>query len=254
MAVKISYLISHFRGQFSKQSFDRSQSEWYYFLHIPKTAGTTFRHILYENFDQSEIYPNYYELVIKQRSRYFSWKEFRGQTETLFHNGKKLLIGHFGWRVITHNKEHPPRTLTFLRDPLSRVKSAIFYLQKRNRMYSGMSVDEIIDQYILREGSLQARQLGHNPKRDNINQAISNLESIEFIGISERFDQSLQLCNHTFNWELRSIPKRNVGTYSTEAFSAQQIDKIREACEIDYIIYNRGVELFEERLKQMNSS
>lgn len=251
MAVKLSYLISHIKGMVLKQSYDRSKSVWYYFLHIPKTAGTTFRHILYENFDQAEIYPNYYELVVCQGSRYLNWKEYRDQSESLFPIRKKLLIGHFGWAVMRHYGDHSPKALTFLRDPVKRVKSAIIYLQKRNRMYSGMTIDEIIDQYALIEGTMQARHLGYNPKRDNLNRALRNLKALDFIGISERFDESLELCNHTFNWELQPIPKHNVGSYTAETFSPAQIEKIRKACQLDYIIYNRGVELFEERLSSI---
>ena len=46
---------------------------------------------------------------------------------------------------------------------------------------------------------------------------MKNLESLDFIGLSERFDESLDLCNKTFGWSLKAI------------------------------IYNRGKVLFEER-------
>jgi len=46
---------------------------------------------------------------------------------------------------------------------------------------------------------------------------------------------------------LKSIPKKNVGLYKEESFTPEQIEKIKAACELDYIIYNRGVELFKER-------
>ena len=110
-----------------------------------------------------------------------------------------------------------------------------------------MSIAEIVDQYALREGALQARQLGYRPKRDNIQMALKNLESIDFIGISEQFDKSLALCNLTFDWDLKAIPKKNVGSYKEEQFTPEQIEKIKASCEIDNIIYNRGVEFFNER-------
>ncbi len=121
-------------------------------------------------------------------------------------------------------------------------------------MYSGMSVDDIINQYAHKEGTMQARQLGYRDKRDNLKRVLKNLESIDFIGLSERFDDSLRLCNHTFGWNLQSIPKRNVGGYKAEVFSPEQSSKIEEACKIDYIIYNRGVEIFESRLAQIKKS
>ena len=162
-------------------NFTRSEEEWYYFLHIPNTAGTTFRFILYDYFDQAEIYPNYYELTAKQRSRYYGWKEFHPQNDQLFHQGKRLLIGHFGWAVMRHYSTHKPLTLTFLRDPVKRIKSAIVYLRKRDRMYAGMSIEEVIDKYLSKEGTLQARQLGYQPKR-GIDVAIRNLESVNLLG------------------------------------------------------------------------
>ena len=79
-----------------------------------------------------------------------------------------------------------------------------------------MSIDEVIDKYLNKEGSLQARQLGYHPRR-GIDETMKNLESLDFIGLSERFDESLDLCNKTFGWSLKAI------------------------------IYNRGKVLFEER-------
>ncbi len=247
---KLGYISDHLVSSLRRNnSFNRSEEEWYYFLHIPKTAGTTFRFVLYDYFDQAEIYPNYYELTVQQRSRYFSWKEFNPSKDQLFHNGKRILIGHFGWAVMRQYSTHKPLTLTFLRDPVKRVKSAIVYLRKRDRMYAGMSIEEVIDKYLRKEGTLQARQLGYQPKRGT-EVAIRNLESVDFIGISEQFDKSLALCNQTFGWDLKSIPKKNVGLYKEESFTPGQIEKIKAACELDYIIYNRGLELFEKRCAQ----
>ena len=113
-------------------------------------------------------------------------------------------------------------------------------------MYAGMSIDEVIDKYLNKEGSLQARQLGYHPRR-GIDETMKNLESLDFIGLSERFDESLDLCNKTFGWSLKAIPKRNVGNYTQSSFTQEQLDKINAACEIDKIIYNRGKVLFEER-------
>ena len=243
---KLSYISDHLISLLRSHGFNRSEQKWYYFLHIPKTAGTTFRFMLYDYFEQAEIYPNYYELTVKQRSKYYGWKDFNKQKDQLFHNGKRLLIGHFGWAVMRHFTAHKPNTLTFLRDPVKRVKSAIIYLRKKDRMYAGMSIDEVVDTYLVREGSLQARQLGYRPKR-GIEEALKNLESIDFIGISEQFDKSLALCNLTFDWDLKAIPKKNVGSYKEEQFTPEQIEKIKASCEIDNIIYNRGVEFFNER-------
>ena len=48
-------------------------------------------------------------------------------------------------------------------------------------MYAGMSIEEVIDKYLSKEGTLQARQLGYQPKR-GIDVAIRNLESVNLLG------------------------------------------------------------------------
>ena len=113
-----------------------------------------------------------------------------------------------------------------------------------------MSIEEVVNNYLFKEGVLQAKQFGYRPKINNIDEALANLESVEFIGISEQFDKSLTLCNQTFGWDLQSIPKKNVGSHKEDPFTPEQIAKIKAACEIDYIIYNRGLELFNERCAQ----
>ena len=244
---KLNYISDHLKTSIKGSNYNRVDSDWFYFLHIPKTAGTTFRFVLYDYFEQAEIYPNYYELTVKQKSQYLGWKAFREKEGKIFHAGKRLLIAHYGWAAVKHFKKHPPRVITFLRDPVKRVKSTILYHQKPNRMYAGMSIDEIVDQYALREGALQARQLGYRPKKDNIQRALKNLESIDFVGISEQFDDSLRLCNQTLGWSLEPIPKRNVGSYDMATFTQEQLEKIIAACELDNILYERGKELFIKR-------
>lgn len=243
------YILEHLKSKFDKSRFDRTTDKWYYFLHIPKTAGTTFRYTLYNYFDQAEIYPNYFELMVCQRSEYFDWKEYRDREPQLFSQKKRLLIGHFGWAPLRFYKHNNPSTLTFLRDPVNRVKSAILYHQQRDRKYKDLAIDDILDQYAIVEGTLQARHLGYKAKKDNMQRALENLESIDFIGIAEQFDRSLVLCNHTLGWNLEAIPKRNVGSNTDNSFSPEHIAKIESACELDYIIYRRGVELFNERFK-----
>ena len=91
---KLNYISDLLKRSLKGSSYDRAASEWYYFLHIPKTAGTTFRFVLYDYFEQAEIYPNYYELTVKQQSQYLVWKVLREKEDKVFHEGKKLLIAH----------------------------------------------------------------------------------------------------------------------------------------------------------------
>lgn len=234
-------------SKYIDQKNNRDLEDWYYFLHIPKTAGTTFRYVIYEGFKQAEIYPNYYELNAKQNSTYLSWKSFKENEQDLFPKSKRWLIGHFGWAPLRHYDVHPPRVLVFFRKPIDRVKSSIIYHRKRGRVYSELSMDEILNNHSEREGLMQARQLGYRAKANNQQRVLKNLEKVDFIGISEQFERSLELCNAHFGWNLANVAKRNVGKYSDEFFTSDQLERIEEACSVDQVIYNKAVQLFEER-------
>ena len=235
---------------FQRNNFQRDNNNWFYFLHIPKTAGTTFRYVLYDSFLQDEIYPNCYELQIKQKSKYLGWNQFKVNETQLFPAHKKWLVGHTGFIPIKHFKYHPPLTLSFLRNPKSRVMSSIIFHQKMNRQYTKMTIDEILDKYLDLEGSIQARSFGYLPKLENLKIAIKNLEKIEFLGISEQFERSLSLCNHTFNWNLKYDKPRNKGNYTSAVFSDEQINRIKQGVKIDQIVYEHALSLFEERCAQ----
>ena len=52
--------------------------------------------------------------------------------------------------------------------------------------------------------------MGFNVKDKKVDIVRKNIMDLDFIGITEYFDESLQLCNATFNWELKNIPEKNV--------------------------------------------
>lgn len=235
---------------FSVNEKNRSQEEWFYFLHIPKTAGTTFRLVLYDNFGQSSIYPNYYDFVAKQNSRYLGWKEFESMHRQIFPENKKLLIGHFGIHPLQLYAQHPPKTLCFFREPVRRVMSSIVFHMVKTRRYAGMSIDEILEKHLKSESMIQARSLGYMPKAHNISQVLKRIDQLDFIGISEQFERSLNLCNETFNWKLKNSSPQNVGTYSKSTFSENQIQLINDAVAVDRIIYEYALSNFEKRCSE----
>ena len=243
----VQYILEHFKGQLFDPVVNRIDEPWFYFLHIPKTAGTSFRHVLYETFAQGTIYPNFYELNVKQKARYLSWGEFAKNEPQLFTDKKRILIGHFGWAPMNYYKLHPPKLLAFFRDPLERVKSSIVYHQRRGRIYSGLKIDDILDKYMVREGALQARNLGFNKKTDNLNQVLERIDQIDFIGISEEYDHSVALCNKVFKWQLKSGPRFNVGVKARNYFTSYQKERILEGCKIDSIIYDYARKKFRKK-------
>ena len=95
-------------------------------LHIPKTAGTSFRNILKSIYSEKDVV----RFDINERN------EVR-LNENLY-TGKslpsaKVIHGHFVCETLYDNFQIPDNVLliTWLRDPVARVISNYFYLEKR---------------------------------------------------------------------------------------------------------------------------
>ena len=85
----------------------------YFFIHIPKTAGTTFRYLLYNHFNEEQIYPNQSQLI-KNGGGYLTKKEFITQIPSLPENG--IFTGHYNCLLYTSPS---PRDRTRSRMPSS---------------------------------------------------------------------------------------------------------------------------------------
>lgn len=240
-----------FRLKFSQRDQRICEPDWYYFLHIPKTAGTSFRFSLYTYFSPNIVYPNTVEYYLKNKSKYISWNEFVKTKSHEFPDTMKLLIGHFGLNPLDYYQHNLPKSLCFFRDPLKRVMSTIVYHQQKNRRFANMTIEEILDKQLTREAALQSIHLGYDLQKDNWQQVIANLSKLEFVGISEHFEQSIKLCNRTFNWHLKPVKPRNVGSYTPSMFSDEQISRIKEITKTDRRLYDRAIEIFDRRCKAL---
>lgn len=244
MDISPQYLTRLAWEKINSSDVNRADQDWYYFLHVPKTAGTSFRYLIYDHFAQSRIYPNYYNLLL-QKNTYLGWTEFKKRESEIFPATKDFLIGHYGWAPMHQFSDHSPQVLSFVREPVRRIMSSIVFHQKRGRRYTDMTVDEVLDQYLEMEGSLQARQFGYAPQRDNLELAIERMNNIAFVGLSEQYDKSLALCNKTFGWSLKKGKKKNVGSGVRQEFTSEQIQRIEEGCQVDRQFYEAARIRFE---------
>jgi hypothetical protein len=86
-----------------------------FFLHIPKTAGTSVRAILQNRFAQSEC------LFNVQMARFHAEDP----------NRYRLVSGHVGIEY-ADRFDRPPIVITFLRDPIERAVSAYYFQRTRD--------------------------------------------------------------------------------------------------------------------------
>ncbi len=163
---------------------------WFYFMHIEKTAGTSLLNSFYQVFPQAAVFPNVYQRRKAYMVHHPQWKDVAQNHTDLFFRDLQMLVGHFGMDPVDHFAIRP-QVITFLRDPVDRLLSAIEFNQQPGRRYDQLGLDEILAKHAWREGSLQAQAFGYDPHYKNIDDALANVESADFIGFIESYSDCL---------------------------------------------------------------
>lgn len=220
--------------------------EQYFFLHVPKTAGTSFRVMLQNQFDHSEIFPD--EQMIRQLGGYPRYPELTtSYSERL--KEIKLLVGHYP--LIAYELLGPDtKVLSFFREPVQRILSFLNYYKSTDNRYLESTFEYIFDSEQHQIANLQVKLLSDGYGERGISRleiAKKNLSKLDFIGISENFENSVLLAQKMFNWDLKTIKKVNV-TASKEDLPNELIEKIREMNSEDCVLYE---ELKKRHLEQL---
>ena len=171
------------------------------FLHIPKTAGTTFIQLL------NDIY-------LKKNSFQFSgdFKSDLKRFDLLSESEKDEIDIYYGHAPIyTGNKSiDVVERITFLRDPVNRVKSFCQHVYEGKSEYlktrfpkESFDLDVFLNSRVLELHNLQTKMLLNTgasattikvPRCDAVNLAFDNLTNkTSMYGLLEYFDESLML-------------------------------------------------------------
>lgn len=265
--------------------YDLKDDDIVYFLHIPKTAGTTFIAILDSFFDADSIYPEkvWHELLKKDDKEFSKYK---------------LVRGHFGYNIrqVLHKK---PIYVTMLRDPIERTISQFEHIRKDkygNNWVSEnfLSHDELLSDLLKdkdkrgRLGNSQTRYIGldcdvfdftkdmdeetlNNFRFDEnlykFQNDVSNENILEnakkrvlestYFGITERFEESMFLLFYTFGWRpIKNMWRLNVSAPRPHKQDLPEETKLQIESwnEFDRQLYDFALKQFEERISIMNKT
>jgi hypothetical protein len=234
------------------------------FVHIPKTAGATAINMLVGAYsrprvaDAGNFMTGPEKVVSRLQAKRADWPQ-----------EKRVVAGHVPYAIFREQLPLDTRYMTFLREPVDRVLSHYYrHIHKpvsdragrnrRNREEGkarAASLEEaLIAMRVPQLSNLATRFLsGHRSMTDDLpasalDEAQANLREFAFVGIQERFEESIVLLQRTFGLGLHSYWNRHVslGRPSVEEISDQQRAMIEEHNELDLELYGFASELFED--------
>ena len=223
---------------------DVKSDTFYLFLHIPKTAGTTLRHIIDDQYGQENVLTYY-----NQNSNHLL-----DNLEALLmvKPHYKALIGHYYFGV--HAKFRFPATyITFLRHPVARTISQ-YKEWLRNRperlLNQDGSTQSLIESIKSCPDHYTDFQCNHIAPRNNESdlsigeKALNNLtDYFSGVGLVEYFDESISLFSKKFGWVVKPYNKLNVKNTKVE-ISAELIEIILSINQNDLFLYESVKEQF----------
>ena len=182
---------------------------------MPKTAGTTFKAVINNNFRETEIIRNSVYNCISEIN-----KMNEDELEKI-----KILVGHF-YFGLHKNISSPCTYITFLRNPLDRATSHYYHvLRKSNHPlhdeYSSIAFEEfIISQTDIQVDNFQTRRLSGltieelpfgDCSQKILEIAKNNIKrNFSVVGVTEKFDESLILINKILGWKIPLYTRVNV--------------------------------------------
>jgi len=225
------------------------------FLHLPKNAGTTFYRILNRYFSSSETFQVGYN-----ENNIWNLDEFTQLPESKRAN-IHLLAGHFMFglhRYLPGASDY----ITFLRKPIARTISFYNYVRRdvHNRLHDEVgpkTLYEFVTQvkdYDVVNG--QIRKLsGINSGEDEMLQlALENIENhFSFVGLQEKFDESLVVLGNLYNWKRLYYKEENVSKTGIKISDVDQrtIDAIKELNGGDIKLYEIMEKRFNEKFARI---
>lgn len=231
-----------------------ASNDLFVFVHIPKTAGMTFRKILDRQFPPEQICkigPDFQDSINQLKL------PNEGQQARI-----SCISGHIPYGIHHYFKKRSAHYVSFVRDPVDRAVSEFFYFRKRPELLpligfesSGSFTPQDYLHHLekMGMGDFQTRILtGYGGMIDDVfppyrkipeelgNELLKNLHNrYAMIGTVALFDESLLLMQHQFCWRSVRYISRNVAPVDFEKIEVQQSigDEIRRLNPLDCRLY-----------------
>lgn len=180
------------------KKYDKKITKRLFFLHLPKTAGTTFANSLYTYFGPT----GYIREILNSPDE--TLKEFSKKLSSKKLDQINCVIGHFHFGLHTFfsgDYEY----VTFFRNPVKRVLSLYYHIRDRREHplhktfhKQKISTEDFFRGFLTKEAvNDQTRRIAsaynvENISHEHFNKAIENINNhFSCIGLTERYDDSM---------------------------------------------------------------
>lgn len=206
-------------------------------IHIPKTAGTSFRNILKSVYGDEQVVRFDISMrgVVRLNEKQYS--------ETTLPSAK-VIHGHFSYEALTNNFAVPDGcpVITWLRDPVQRVISNYYYLESRlitilDEEKRGLHILEKMQRSLV---EFARAEINRNRQSKHL-KGIS-IEKLAFVGIQENFDADVHELAAVLKWN--KIPEVLFHN-KTESYPVEISPEVLEEI---YQLNLSDVELYEQAL------
>lgn len=214
-------------------------------IHIPKTAGTSFRNTLKEVYGEKHV--KRFDIGVNKfqlEQVPFDLLELPKEIQVLHgHMQYNLLI-----EKINIAKEIP--IITWLRDPVERVISNYKYLSKRlaeelDEEGKGLNILSKMQRTLMEYAHAELNQ-------NRMSKFLSGLqpEDLFFIGITEHYSSDMKSLAKLLNWERYQEHQHNITGRPKNDVTEEERAIIRKLNHLDVEWYEKAMELRKQRLKK----
>jgi len=212
------------------------QHKHFFFVHIPKTAGTSFRSafeltaVTYQDYKNSaKIFSESISQLVYKNNDYYTFKQRFTAQNSAWITGHVKLVKYVDLVSVTH-------IITFLRHPVKRVISQ-YQHHVQHHGFTG-ELSEFITRPITKNS--QSRHLDFMP-----------LSLVGYVGITEKYNDSLFLINQQYSLAL-PLKSKNRNKKSQVSFDSLD-DKLKSLIiknnTHDIALYNEAMFLHESRMQ-----
>tara|TARA_R110002072_G_scaffold41085_3_gene115772 strand:- start:5184 stop:5867 length:684 start_codon:yes stop_codon:yes gene_type:complete len=208
-------------------------------LHIPKTAGTSFRNILKEVYDENSVV----RFDINEKG------EMRLNQEIYIKQNlpeARVIHGHFTYKDINTQFDLPEdiQKITWLRNPVERVISNYFYLESRLKTLLNEEQNNLNILSKMQRSLIEYARDDINRNRQSKFLSGITLEEFDFVGIQEDFENDLIEISNTLKWEkLPNILHQNKTPVKKNHLDIEIIKEIELLNQNDMELYKNALHL-----------